>query len=142
MTTIACSADEGVMISESKTTDGDVKWKSNKIERIRGSLIGGAGDCGEIEKFMKWFRVRGRKPQLNDSFNALELSVDGLFLWDKKLSPYPPGQEFHAIGTGSKAAIAARLMGADCKRAVEIACEVDDASEGPLQIFHLKEVAS
>ena len=129
------------MIADSKTTDGSVKWKSQKIERIKGSLIGCAGDCGQIELFLKWYRSRGRKPQLNDDFTALELNEHGLWLWDKKLAPYPPGQEFHAIGSGAAAAMAAHLMGADTKRAVEVACEVDDGSEGPLQIHRLKEAA-
>lgn len=139
MTTIVVSWPERVMVSDSKTTDGDVKWRSNKVDRIGKSLIGCAGDCSQIELFLKWFRKGGRKPKLTNEFNALELDEEGIWLWDKSLTRYPPGQDYHAIGTGAKAALAAFLMGADAVRATEVACEVDDGSGGPLQIHRLKD---
>ena len=141
MTTIACHFHEGVMVSDSKTTDGDIKWPTNKIERIRGSLFGAAGDCGAIEQFFKWMRAggKGKKPQITADLQVLELNEEGVWLWDKKLSPFPAGREYHAVGSGAKAVLAAFLMGADTQRAVQIACEVDDGSEGPLQVKQLKE---
>ena len=138
MTTIVVSWPEKVMVSDSKTTDGDVKWKSQKVERVNHSLIGCAGDCGQIELFLKWFRRGGRKPKLTNEFSALELDAEGIWLWDKGLTRYPPGQEYHAIGTGAKAALAALLMGANAVRATEVACEVDDGSGGPIQVYKLE----
>jgi hypothetical protein len=46
--------------------------------------------------------------------------------------------EFWAIGSGSKAARAALLLGADPTRAVEVACEIDNIFCGlPIQILKL-----
>lgn len=118
-------------------SDGDVKWSAQKIERIGDSIVGCAGDCPSIERFLQWRRsgCRGRKPKLTNEFAALELDRDGLWLWDKALEKFPPGRSFHAIGSGAKAALAAIILGCDAKRAVEIACEVDDGSGLPLQIM-------
>lgn len=127
------------MVSDSKTSDGDVKWSSQKIERIGDTLIGCAGDCVDIEKFIKWRRGKGRKPKLTNEFSGLQLDAEGVWLWDKKLEPFPAGREYHAIGTGAKAALAAFSLGAAAIKAVEVACEIDDGSEGPIQMLKLEE---
>ena len=138
MTTIVASFTEKVMAADSNVTDGDVKWKSNKIERIGASLFGAAGDCTEIEKFFRWKRRgTGARPKLGDAFSALELNADGVWLWDKKLEPFPPGDEVHAIGSGAKAAMAALICGCDARRAVEVACEVDAGSGLPVVVHSL-----
>lgn len=137
MTTIVASFAEKVIASDSKVSDGDIKWKASKIERIGASLFGAAGDCSEIEKFFKWKRGGRRPTKMGDQFVALELNAEGIWYWDKKLEPFPPGAPVHAIGTGAKAALAAVLLGCNAERAVEIACEVDDGSGPPVVILAL-----
>lgn len=139
MTTIAVDAVAGVMAADSKTSDGSVKWTAQKIERIGESLYGAAGEVQDIEAFLAW-RRRGTppKPRIRDeAFVALELNKDGLFRWEYKLKPFPPGSDKHAIGTGAMAAMAAFEMGASAERAVEVACMVDDGSGPPLQVLTL-----
>lgn len=134
MTTIAGSWAERRIVADTKASDGDVKWSAPKIERIDGSLYGCAGNCTDIEKFLRWRRNQGRKPRIGMEFRAIELNVAGLWLWDGGLAAFKPGCDFVAIGSGAKAAFAANKMGADAQKAVEVACEVDDASELPIQV--------
>lgn len=134
MTTIAGSWAERRIVADTKASDGDVKWSAPKIERIDGSLYGCAGNCTDIEKFLRWRRGQGRKPRLAGEFRSIELNPAGLWLWDNGLTPFAPGCDFVAIGSGAKAAFAANKMGADAQRAVEVACAVDDASELPIQV--------
>lgn len=138
MTTIAADARTGVMVADSKTSDGVTKWSSQKIERIGGSLFGCAGRVSSIEKVLRWLRKSriGKKPRVTD-FIALELNSEGLFLWDSDLDPFGPGRDFHAVGSGAAPAMAALLLGCDAEKAVATACLVDDGSEGPIQVEKL-----
>lgn len=140
MTTIAGCADRGVLVSDTQVADGDQKWAETKVERIAGCLYGAAGDSSDCDKFIGWAKrsCRGRRPRVAESFQALALTPDGLFFFDTNLHPMQMKQPF-AIGSGSKAARAAMIAGADIRRAVEIACEVDAGSSLPVQTFHLKE---
>jgi hypothetical protein len=137
MTTVVADFTAGIMVSDSQVSDGDQKWSAQKIERVGRAIVGCAGDCASIERFMRWRRagMRGGKPKLGDDFCALEINEDGLWLWDRKLERFPPGRSFHAIGSGAKAATVAIMLGCDAKRAVELACEVDDGSSLPLQVL-------
>jgi hypothetical protein len=140
VTTIIADAEAGVMVADSKTTDGSVKWSSQKIERIGDSIFGAAGEAQDIETFLAWIRRKkaAPKPRIkDDDFVAIELNQTGLFRWEHKLKPFPPGSSKHAIGTGAMAAMAALEMGASAERACEVACLVDDASGLPLQVLKL-----
>lgn len=141
MTTILASVKHGCMVSDSCTNDGDQKWPSNKVEVINEVFYGAAGSCADCEAFMKWARAgkKGRKPKIAPhEFWALELSKDGLTMWDEELTPYPAMRTFHAIGSGGKVATAAMLLGCTPEKAVELACEIDSNSGLPLQIHYLE----
>jgi len=143
MTTIVADAKAGVMTSDSRTFDDTtgIKWPTRKIERVGASLFGCAGEVPDIEKMLAWFKRSraGRRPKTKD-FYALELNKDGVFIWDEACPvSYSPERSFHACGSGAPAAIAAMLMGADAVKAVEIACQVDAGSEGPVQVMKLVE---
>ena len=69
---------------------------------------------------------------------ALVLSREGLFYWASNLVPEPIERGFHAIGSGGNAALGALLAGAQVKRAVEIATEVDTSSGGEVVLHKLK----
>lgn len=140
MTTIVGT--HGALVTDSRCADGDQQWLVDKVERIGDALYAAAGDASDAEKFYAWIRrgKRGKRPDLDESFDALVLTKDGLFLYDKGLYPMKLLNE-HAIGSGAKAARGALLAGAAPERAVEIACQVDAGSSGPVRVFYLEEKA-
>ncbi len=138
MTTIIGTKE--ALYSDSQCSDEDQKWSVIKVERIAGALYGAAGDAADGEKFLNWIRrgKRGKKPTVEDGFDCLMLSKDGLFFWDSNLHPIPLLQS-HAIGSGAKAARAAMMMGATPEKAIEISCQIDAGSSLPLQVYPLIE---
>ena len=126
------------MVSDSKATDGVVKWPCKKIERIGDSLFGFAGEVTDIEKMTRWFRggQKGKRPRTKD-FVGLELTAEGVFIWDDAPCSYRPDREFHAIGSGQMAALGALLAGKSAVEAVEIAVQIDHCSEPPVQVVRL-----
>lgn len=143
MTTIAASFEQGVLACDSSITDGDSVWRADKAERFNGRIYATAGEAADTERFMRWIKNnrRGKRPEVDDSFQALALTPEGLFFFDKHLYPMRM-QHAMAIGSGAKAARGAMAMGADIVRAVEIACEIDNGSRLPVQLYHLNEEKS
>lgn len=137
MTTVAASLKEGIMVADTAVSDGDVRSRMRKIERIGDALVGVAGSVHEIEKLLVWFR-RGRRgfaPRTTEAY-ALVLTKDKLVYLHGK-DEMPAYGDYYAIGTGGKAAMAAMYLGHDCETAVRAACEVDAGSCLPLQVERL-----
>ena len=134
MTTVAADARTGVMVADTLCSDGEVKSRITKIHRIGGELVGVAGEIVQIDEWLRWYRKgrTGKKPSV-PSVQALILSKDGLLHYAGTDATRCEQGAF-AIGTGGKAALAVMLAGHDCRFAVEIACQVDAGSEGPLQV--------
>jgi hypothetical protein len=140
MTTIAGDAKKGVMVCDSRTQIDGQWWPCTKVHRVGEWLVGGAGDSGTIRRFIKWFE-NGRKtphPKMPDNFCMLSLGPDGLIYWSAAMIPEPIERGFHAIGSGGNAALGAMMNGADCKRAVEIACLIDTGTGGEVVVHKLK----
>lgn len=125
------------MAADTAVSDGDVRSRMRKIERIGDALVGVAGSVHEVEKLLKWLR-RGRRgfaPKTTEAY-ALVLTKDGLTYMHGG-DEMPVHGDYYAIGTGGKAAMAVMYLGHDCETAVRAACEVDAGSCLPLQIEHL-----
>lgn len=140
MTTIAADARKGIMVCDSRTQVDSHWWPSTKVVRIGDWLVGGAGDSGAIKRFKKWFEA-GKKtplPKVGENFCALSLGPDGLIYWCSTLIPEPIERGFHAIGSGGNCALGALMAGADCKKAVEIACLIDTYTGGEVVVHRLK----
>lgn len=100
-----------------------------KAHRIRGYLVGVAGEASINAEWRAWFE-RGANPGdfpdlLRDAdrhCTAMAIAVDGtIHLY--QATPYPViviGPT-HAIGSGAEAAMAVMALGHDSKKAVEIA---------------------
>lgn len=140
MTTIAADAKRQLMACDSMVSTSDSWWPATKVYRAGSALIGGAGDAASVRQFVAWFSdgMRNPKPKINDNFCALVLDADGLSYWASNLVPEPIERGFHAIGSGGNAALGAILAGANVKRAVEIACQVDSGSGGEVVLHKLK----
>jgi hypothetical protein len=140
MTTICADAKRGMMACDSMTSTSDSWWPSTKVYRAGDALIGGAGEAASVRQFVTWYADGQRlpRPKIADNFCALVLSKEGLSYWASNLVPEPIERGFHAIGSGGNAALGAMLAGANAKRAVEIACEVDTSSGGEVVLHKLK----
>lgn len=139
MTTIVGCPRRKMLVCDSMVNDEDQKWPEEKVFRIRGSLYATSGLAADGEEFLSWIRKgkRGKKPKLDESFDALALTAAGMFQYDVHLTPSKRTDPV-GIGTGGKCAKAAMMAGADIVTAVEIACQIDAQSEGPVVVHKLK----
>lgn len=146
MTTIA--ANRTLMASDSKVSveNKGIDYPAVKILKKKGTLIGAAGHAGDCTRFIKWAATgfNDKEPKWNeeegeeDSVIGLIVKDDGIYVWTQG-DPEPERVEgdFFAVGSGGKAARAAMHMGADPVKAVEVACQVDPYSGGPVQRIEL-----
>lgn len=143
MTTILADANCGLMVADTHVTDGTRKWTQRKVFRIRGMLVGAAGDS---RVYLRLFEaLRNREPLTkemwagNDDTDLLILSDEGLFhcASGPDRERIKSGRE--AIGTGGVAAMAAyeALGWADPKRAVALAAKYDSNSGAPVRVYKL-----
>jgi len=126
---------------------GSRKFKCEKLYRrevpkLGECIIGLAGGSFDGLVFLDWL-VTGDvdAPQrLLDGaadFTALVLSKEGLFEYDLWCRPDRVLEKFYAVGSGAKAALGAMHMGADAKKAVEIACRIDPYTRPPITVMSL-----
>jgi ATP-dependent protease HslVU (ClpYQ) peptidase subunit len=135
MTTIAASVADGVMCSDSNWTDGDSCGTTRKVHRVRGELIGLAGDLCEHQAWLADYRA-GRKLSPKH-INAIRLSSTGLSVWDCPNGWTDVGKQF-AIGSGGKVARGALAAGATCRQAVRIAVDIDAGTGGRVRQYKLR----
>jgi hypothetical protein len=137
MTTVVATRD--ALYADSQASFGDSFFESKKLYRIKDSILGISGTSTASRKFLKWFETRDNCLEFNedDSFTTLELSPNGLFMWDHNLTPIEILSQHMAIGSGHMAALAALHLGSSPEVAIETACKLDPHSGGPLQVLHL-----
>ena len=140
MTTIFACADEGVMVADSMTSNGDQWWPDpDKVVRIGDELIGFAGVAAEGDRWLAWYRAgqNGPMPKVSGA-SALILGPSGLRVLDSNGGYILIARGFMGLGTGGSCATAAFMAGADAEAAVYIACEIDPNSGGDVVVHHLK----
>ena len=122
-------------------TYGGLKFRNHKVKRIGQSVVGCAGSGESISKFLRWLEDGSQDdpPKLGKDaeLEAIVLTPAGLFVYGTDCQPEEILDEFFACGTGAPAALAAMHMGADPKRAVEIAALVDNSTGGPVDVINL-----
>jgi hypothetical protein len=100
-----------------------------KVHRIRGYLVGVAGEASINAEWRAWFG-NGAKPEdfpalLRDAdrhSTALVICQDGaIHLYQATPHPVVLVGPTHAIGSGAEAAMAVMALGHDARKAVEIA---------------------
>lgn len=139
MTTLVATR-QGVY-SDSRCSFGPSLFHSKKLFQIEGSVYAISGDIPDCLKFLEWVVEKDTNdtPEFSkeDSFDVLEVSPEGIFLWDGALCRMEVLDPFIAAGSGHMAAMAALHLGSSPEVAIETACKVDPASGGPLQVLHL-----
>lgn len=137
MTTICASRQHGQMAGDTRLNIGAVYAPTKKVFEVNGRLVGAAGLSIHCNAFIDWLNG-GDKPDFEDeSFEALVLDHEGLWYYEADCHPMKIERDFHAIGSGSQAAIAALMCGKPPKRAVEIACQIDNHSGKPIDVLSL-----
>jgi hypothetical protein len=140
MTTVV--ATHSMLVSESRVSEGNRHFHGTKLFRVGDSILGLCGDWNAALMFLEWFQSSKKRkdaPEFSedDSFDALEVSPEGLFAWDHHCRRVEILSPHYSIGSGSLAALAALHLGTTPEQAVEAACAVDMYSSGPLQTLHL-----
>jgi ATP-dependent protease HslVU (ClpYQ) peptidase subunit len=137
MTTIIATAE--VIASDRRVTGGPM-FKATKIQRIKGSLYGGAGNLEQIMKMFEWFKNPDMKPEwkFEPDFSILQVSAEGLFYWGTEMIAVPVGMPFYAIGSGANYALGALECGAPPEEAIRIAHKFDPYTGREVQVHKLK----
>ena len=116
-------------------------FRTTKLFRIHGSIVGVCGLMRQCLRFVEWFREPGPKPELSDpaAFSALELTEKGeLFLWETEMIAIPIDEKCYAIGSGANFALCALDLGASPRRAILAAAKWDESTGSEVQVMTLK----
>ena len=139
---------KGAMYSDSKVSlDKGYSYPATKIVKTKDMLVGAAGHAGDCSRFLEWAKdgfTAKSKPKFEcpagheDAIDGLIVKEDGIYFFCPEY-PFPEKieAEFYGIGSGSKAARAAMMMGADPEKALEIAAAVDDFTGPPYKVLKL-----
>lgn len=139
MTTILADAKKGLMVCDSKATCDGSWFPVTKVYPVDGELIGFAGLMTEGTRWLDWYAngQRGKMPAI-DNVSVLILSTDGVRLVESSGRNVHIERGYHGIGSGGNAALGAFMAGADARKAVEIACQIDAGSGGQIHVHKLK----
>ena len=146
MTTIACNLNE--MAADSLVSDdyiGVGVYLGVKLHVIHGSLFGEAGECvNGVGLALDWLRNDRKKylpptPEEDWDWRLLELSKDGIFVWDTWMRREPIREASMAIGSGRKVALyCMRILGMSPEQAILEAAKVDHHTRPPVAVERLR----
>lgn len=138
---MTCVVFDGKTIAaDGKACDGNtvVKLNVKKLVVINGLCIGYCGAARSCKMFMDWWADRTKPYPEVDSFDAMVVDASG------KVVSYSGGHPVEldevvpfCLGSGRDIARGALAAGADSRRAVEIACELDVDCGGEIQVVTL-----
>ena len=135
MTTIAACSIERVMCSDSGWTDGHQRGTARKVYRVRGDLIGLAGNLDEVQAWLDAYRA-GKKLQ-GKNVSAMRLGPSG------RIDVWTAGswcrleERWFAIGSGSQCARSAMEHGATARESVKTAIKYDAGSFGAVRTYRV-----
>lgn len=120
------------MAADSRCGGDTFHCNVSKLARAKdGAILGYTGRAFDQAGFVKWYEGGGELDVSSD-FEGLVLRPDGSILCvDEKGRSFVHGAPA-AIGSGTRYAYGAMDAGLDAQRAVEIACERDAFSTGPV----------
>lgn len=144
MTTIAVK--DGVIAADSLIDISNTCiYHASKLIRLGKSIFADAGeDCTEVARLYEWIeggRKRAERPEFGVAadFHVVELSPDGVFLWDRELRADRVHDGIIAVGSGYQVALyCLRHLGMSAADAVREACRVDPYSAPPVFWASLK----
>lgn len=126
VTTIAYRS--GVLAADRQANQGNLKTKGTKLFRIGNVAVGFAGNFANGRAFCRWLLTDQKEDcPIGDDTHALVMNLEtgDCELWEAPGIGLPIEDEFAAIGTGYHFAYGAMEMGADAKKAVQVAAKWD-----------------
>lgn len=117
-----------------------VPFKVRKAVRVGAALYAAAGDdLDSFIKFLEWMRGDAPRPKLpaDETFDAIEVSKEGIFLWSRQLTRTRINEKCYAVGSGAQYAVGALDGGATPEKALRIAARRDANTSLPIQILRL-----
>jgi hypothetical protein len=134
MTTIVADAVAALLCSDSYWFDGSECGECNKIHRVRGELIGLAGDMTKCKQWLAAYKKD--EPLKRFDVVALRLTQKGVSVWNVS-DEWHDVQKRFAIGSGGVAARGALAVGASAQAAVRAAITIDANSGGRVRTRRL-----
>lgn len=143
MTVIAVR--DGIMAADSRNTVDGHHYRCDKLFRIRGMLVGVAGDNGPSNALIEYLRA-GEPESGLDKWNeqvkggsALVLCHRrGILHYEESTRPDIVREPFFAIGLGAGVALGSMERGASAAQAVKAACRWNVNCGLPVQTLSLK----
>jgi ATP-dependent protease HslVU (ClpYQ) peptidase subunit len=125
----------------SNESDIDVSAFRKVFHLKGGSLIGFAGNVGDIQKAIDQLKVNPNNLGFQaeeDEFEALLVLSDGKVRHYEDRTWYDIDAKYFSIGSGGDYANVAMHMGADPRRAVQVAMHFDKGTGGKIHVVKLK----
>jgi len=127
MTVIAW--DGKTLAADKQASIGTAIFQVTKIFRVRGCLLGAAGDFDRIQETIAWFAAGADPSKMppfqrdnTDYVGLLVIQPDGSILkYERSTTPFRIESKFHALGSGRDFAIAAMYLGKTAVEAVGVA---------------------
>ncbi|MEX0859632.1 MAG: hypothetical protein WD017_01690 [Cucumibacter sp.] len=141
MTTIAYRS--GILAADRLVTSNNTRaGRYRKIVRsAAGHLAGASGELHEVDRFLKWVAAgcEGDPPVAKGKVNGLLIYPTGRVVeWEGLANLVDVRAPFYATGSGWELALGAMEMGADARRAVEVAIKFDANSGGGIDVLKLR----
>jgi hypothetical protein len=136
MTTIAARASTGEIAADSMVSGDDSFYLVEKLRKGKASIYGA---CGDWDKILKFYQVleSGGDLDSDTDVTVLELRNDGIWIYEGTIIPARIKNDFWAVGTGANWCMGALAAGASLMKAMEIACNYDTSSRGPIDYMKL-----
>ena len=135
---MACDSEVGI------STDGGGArsyYNSIKIYKIEGEFIGGSGESAGVLLWYDWYMNGCKGKRLSKrmwefDFDIIILHSDGRIQASDASGTFEDiNEDFYAIGSGTKCALAAMHCGRSAEEAVEISKLIDSHTGGKVQVF-------
>ncbi len=126
--------DGKTLAADKRASNQGTIFTVTKIRKIRGNLVGAAGDFTSCVTVLKWFEDGADETKYPECQKDKDRWVPLVVITpDKKILRYEGGdpvpyeieQVYYAYGSGRDYAIGALAMGATAVQAVEAACQWD-----------------
>jgi ATP-dependent protease HslVU (ClpYQ) peptidase subunit len=147
MTTIAYK--DGIIAADTQITyDKSVRGKSSpKIVQLAKDLVfAGAGDTRAISSAMRFFSIPNWEEKIDESpkfkqyFEALLWYKGKIYFCIGGCYPEPLCDDFYALGSGYKFALAALHLGLSAEEAVKFASTLDIYTNNEIQLFNVAQL--
>lgn len=141
MTTVACKLGNGTFeIAADTFVSGGWEGQYPKFRIYKEYVYAAAGTLSRVQEFFDWVKATVDKgeaplrcPLKKKTPTALLWGPKcGVILFDESVRGLEYTGEYAAIGSGEQYAYGALAMGANTKRAVEIAAKFDDGTKPPV----------